>query len=126
MITVSIPTANSVASVAGTDPRYICAEGSASKPVTGDPPAEVKAWAYPNPPPNPIPDSPPAGASSATITSNDWFFDQVPAPTCNGSAPFPSNTLVVWVNYTAGHSPWDENKPVAFQGQCADKTDCQP
>jgi hypothetical protein len=125
MITVSIPQANAVANVAGQSSLYICAEGSASNGA-GDPPAEVQAWVYPNPPPSPIPGSPPAGAPSATLTSNDWFFDQVPAPTCNGSAPFPGNTLVVWVNYTAGHSPWDENKPVAFQGQCADKTDCQP
>ena len=124
MITVTTPQANTVASVAGQSPRYICAEGSASNGGTA--PAEVRAWVYSDPPPNPIPGSPPDGASSATLDSNAWFFDQVPGPSCNGSSPFPGNTLVVWVNYTAGHSPWDENKPVAFQGQCADKTDCQP
>jgi len=116
----------------------ICAVGTIPVP-DGESLAEVRAFVY-HSDPNPIPDSPPAGAVSyvpSDPADNEFFFDhnpdhvEVPDVRCENGSPRDDNWLVIWALWVSKEAEdkmtaaWQFKEKVRVCGVCDTQTECQ-
>lgn len=120
MITVRTPTSGADIKVNANG--EICATGTA----VGDKlenPIEVKAKVYQGGPPDPLPASPPAGSTAAVVAGKNWTINPIGGAASAGAAPYPQNTIVIWVKFQAG-TDWQEVTSVSFYGKASAGTEC--
>jgi hypothetical protein len=108
-------------------PGHICAQGTASRPMSGSPnPLRVYALIFAGqlgPGSAGVPLTPPPGTLSVVPAGQNYFFPNIPGAICTLNAPLPWNTLVLWAEFNDPGNQFDRSF-VPFLGQSANATDC--